>query len=77
MSLRCSVDSNPQAKIIWRKNGTADVISTEKKLDFYPLLRKNNGIYSCQAENEVGISEAKNVEINVKCKYELFLFLNY
>ncbi|XP_065561117.1 hemicentin-2-like isoform X2 [Artemia franciscana] len=66
LSLRCSVDSNPPAKIIWRKNGIADVISTGKKLDFYPLLRKNNGIYSCQAENEVGISEAKNVEINVK-----------
>ena len=67
-TLRCKVDSNPPAAILWRKEGLEGIFSPEQEIVFSPVTRHTAGLYSCQAENQLGMSKPDYVELNVKCK---------
>jgi len=65
-TLRCKVDSNPPAAILWRKEGLEGIFSPEQEIVFSPVTRHTAGLYSCQAENQLGMSKPDYVELNVK-----------
>ncbi|KAG0716419.1 Kin of IRRE-like protein 2 [Chionoecetes opilio] len=64
--LRCLVDSNPGANVMWRINGQTDVFSFQREVRFSPVTRKHSGTYTCEARNPVGGSEPISVNIDVK-----------
>ena len=68
MTLRCVVDSNPPAAILWRKEGLDGIFSPEQEIVFSPVTRHTAGLYSCSAENQLGMSKPDYVELDVKCK---------
>ena len=68
-TIRCVVDSNPQSKVTWRKEKAGDaVISSESEIIFSPVSRMTAGLYSCVAENPLGMSKPAFVELDVKCE---------
>jgi len=67
-TLRCVVDSNPPAAVTWRKEGLSGIFSPEKEIVFSPVTRHSAGLYSCTAENALGLSKPAFVELDVKCK---------
>ena len=69
MTLRCKVDSNPPAAILWRKEGLNGIFSPEEEIVFSPVTKHTAGLYSCTAENQLGMSKPDYVELNVKCKH--------
>lgn len=71
--LRCQADANPPANIVWRRAGRSEIASLQESLQLRPVGRRDAGLYTCQAQNSVGTSEALSVQLDVKC--ELFLFL--
>lgn len=68
VTLRCKVDSNPPAAILWRKEGLDGIFSPEQEIIFSPVTRHTAGLYSCTAENQLGMSKPDYVELDVKCK---------
>ena len=70
-TLRCIVDSNPPATITWRKEGLKEVFSPDKEIVFSPVTRHSAGLYSCSAENALGMSKPAYVDLDVKCKFKL------
>ncbi|XP_045117704.1 irregular chiasm C-roughest protein-like isoform X1 [Portunus trituberculatus] len=64
--LRCLVDSNPGANVVWRVNGQTDVFSFQREVRFNPVSRKHSGTYTCEARNAVGGSDPISVKIDVK-----------
>ena len=68
VTLRCIVDSNPRAAILWKKEGLDDIFSSEQEFEFSPVTRHTAGLYSCTAENQLGMSKPDYVEVDVKCK---------
>ena len=68
VTLRCKVDSNPVGAILWRKDGLEGIFSPEQEIVFSPVTRHTAGLYSCTAENQLGMSKPDFVELDVKCK---------
>lgn len=68
--LRCQADANPPANIVWRRAGRSEIASLQESLQLRPVGRRDAGLYTCQAQNSVGTSEALSVQLDVKC--ELF-----
>lgn len=66
VTLRCIVDSNPRAAILWKKEGLNGEFSPEQEIVFSPVTRHTAGQYSCTAENQLGMSKADYVEVDVK-----------
>jgi len=66
VTLRCIVDSNPRAAILWRKEGLNGDFSPEQEIVFSPVTRHTAGLYSCTAENQLGMSKADYVKVDVK-----------
>lgn len=64
--LRCLVDSNPGANVVWRLKGQNDVFSFQREVRFNPVSRKHSGTYTCEARNPVGGSDPISVNIDVK-----------
>ena len=76
-TLRCIVDSNPPATISWRKEGLKDVFSPDKEIVFSPVTRHSAGLYSCVAENALGLSKPAYVDLDVKCKLKAQYIILY
>ena len=76
VTLRCIVDSNPRAAILWKKEGLNGEFSPEQEIVFSPVTRHTAGLYSCTAENQLGMSKADYVKVDVKCKFSNF-FLSF
>ena len=70
--LRCEADANPPASIVWRKAGRSEIASLQETLRLSPVGRRDGGLYTCQAQNSVGTSEAVSVQLDVKCKFFTF-----
>lgn len=78
VQLKCQVDANPPATVIWRRHGgnglpistggTNDIYSFQEVLEFSPVTRKDSATYSCEAKNKIGSSNTITVPIDVKCK---------
>ncbi len=67
-NLRCVSDSNPPATVLWRKEGHEGVFQAGAEISFSPVTRKTAGLYSCTAENALGMSKPAFIEVDVKCK---------
>jgi len=65
-TLRCVADSNPPATILWRKDGLDGIFSPDAEITFSPVTRHTAGLYSCTAENALGMSEPAFIELDVK-----------
>ena len=72
--LKCIVDSNPPSTVTWRKEGLDGIFSDQEEIEFSPVTRYTAGLYSCTAENPLGLSKPAFIELDVKCK---FLRINF
>merc|ERR1719461_110801 len=63
LSLSCNSDANPQPRIVWRKG--EEIVAEGEILDMDPVVKEDAGIYVCQAENRVGVSEPESTEVKV------------
>lgn len=77
VALRCIVDANPAATVIWRRIGGAwsqqppsasNIYSFQEMIEFAPVNRKDSALYSCEAKNALGTSNRVQVALDVKCK---------
>lgn len=84
--LRCQADANPPANIVWRRAGRSEIASLQETLQLRPVGRRDAGLYTCQAQNNVGSSETLSVQLDIKCMlifeniiYFIFFFncMNY
>lgn len=66
--LRCEADANPPASIVWRRAGRSEISSLTEGLQLRPVGRRDSGLYTCQAQNSVGTSDALSVQLDIKCK---------
>lgn len=65
--LRCEADANPPASIVWRRAGRSEIASLTESLQLRPVGRRDSGLYTCQAQNSVGTSDALSVQLDIKC----------
>lgn len=65
-------DSNPPSTILWRKEGLNGIFSPDDEINFSPVSRHTAGLYSCTAENALGMSKPAFVELDVKCESLVF-----
>ena len=64
VNLTCKVvEGRPEPRITWLKNNTLQEESLT--LFFSEITKKDEGRYTCKAENEAGIS-TKDIDISVK-----------
>ena len=59
-----------------RQNVREGVIMGNRSLVLQSLSTDNTGLYSCEAANSVGKGMSNVVNLGIKCKWLLFLFLN-
>ncbi|CAO1380023.1 unnamed protein product [Diamesa hyperborea] len=64
--LRCEADANPPASIVWRRAGRSEIASLAENLQLRPVGRRDSGLYTCQAQNSVGTSDALSVQLDIK-----------
>ena len=83
VTLACAVDSNPPARVHWRKLGdsgvlgssggssrsSSRVVGSSSVLVLDPVGKEDGGSYQCSAENELGLAKPQAVQLNVLCKY--------
>ena len=69
VSIKCSVDANPAATVIWRKAGAQDIIGFNELLEFKPITREHSGNYQCEARNLVGTGKGAPFDLDVKCEF--------
>ena len=67
-TLRCVSDSNPPAKILWKKEGLDGIFSPDPEINFSPVTRHTAGLYSCRAENALGMSKEAYIQLDVQRK---------
>jgi len=65
VSLTCTDQSNPPARVTWSKVGDTSGPHHTKELQLNPIRRQQAGTYICQAENSVGRSEPKQTVVEV------------
>lgn len=65
--LKCEADANPPASIVWRRAGRSEIASLSESLQLRPVGRRDSGLYTCQAQNSVGSSDALSVQLDIKC----------
>ena len=71
MTLLCSVDANPPANIIWRKEGSRKIRGNSTELVFDVVEKEDAGGYYCQAVNELGRRSSQVVSIETYCESEI------
>ena len=60
----------------WQKEGINGIFNPDGEIVISPITRNSAGTYKCMAENALGLSEPAYVEINVKCKFLNFKFID-
>jgi len=64
VKLSCAVDSNPPSTLEWRRGDV--VVSQDPELTISPVTRDTAGIYSCTAQNTLGMSQPDQIQIHVQ-----------
>ncbi|XP_025835000.1 peroxidasin isoform X1 [Agrilus planipennis] len=67
VAIRCQVNANPRANVVWKKEGLSQPVSLQELLKFSPVTRQNSGLYTCHARNAAG--EAPPLRFNLSIKY--------
>jgi hypothetical protein len=78
VTLHCEVESNPAAnRVIWRRSGSAAtaaaILTSQPTFTMSPVSRETAGSYECVAENLLGLSEPAALQLNVECKFIIFI----
>ena len=63
VSLKCDVESNPEAELDWRKEGTRRVLGNFPVLDIGVFSRTDMGTYTFTATNQLGVSLPSSVDV--------------
>lgn len=77
--IECRASGNPKPKIIWTRknnmmpNGEANI--TGNILELQHANRHTAGHYRCIADNRVGQTDAREINVNVLCKYGVLNFV--
>jgi len=71
VTLRCAVDANPPANIIWRKEGSRKIRGNSTELVFDVVEKEDAGGYYCKAANELGRRSSEVVSIETYCESEM------
>ena len=69
MSLTCVAAANPPAAVIWYREGSGEIVSRQERLTINHIRREQAGVYVCQANNSVGQSKPRQIELAVQCEY--------
>ena len=69
MSLTCVAAANPPAAVIWYREGSGEIVSRQEQLTINHIRREQAGVYVCQANNSVGQSQPRQIELAVQCEY--------
>ena len=69
MSLTCVAAANPPAAVMWYREGSGEIVSRKETLEISHIRREQAGVYVCQANNSVGQSQPRQIELAVQCKY--------
>ena len=70
-TISCIADSNPKADILWYRDGSGEIVGRRETLKIMNIKRDQAGVYICKANNSVGQSDTKKIDIQVKCEYPL------
>ena len=70
-TVSCIAAANPKADILWYRDGSGEIVGREETLKIVDIKRDQAGDYVCQANNSVGQSDTKKIDIQVKCEYPL------
>ena len=73
VTLVCTGAGNPAPEIIWYRDVSGEIVSRQETLIIRDIRRDQAGGYLCQANNSVGQSNPRKIEIQVKCEYLSFV----
>ena len=68
VSVSCVAAANPPADIMWYRDGTGEIVSRQQTLTISHITREQAGVYVCQANNSVGQSQPKELDLRVQCE---------
>ena len=69
ITLYCNITAaNPTASITWLNPANSTMPHTKGKIQLSPINRNQNGVYTCQASNGVGMIARKTTEVFVNRK---------
>ena len=69
----CTASGNPSPRMTWLKDGK--IIDTGEALKFL-AFKNHTGKYWCSAYNGLGLPINTSADLNVQCKYALFVACN-
>ena len=68
VSVSCVAAANPPASVMWYREGSGEIVSRQQRLTIHHIKRDQAGVYVCQANNSVGQSQPKKIDLKVQCK---------
>ena len=69
VAVSCSAIGNPVPDIMWYRDISGEIVSRHNTLTISDIRRDQAGAYVCQANNSVGQSNPRKIDIQVKCEY--------
>ena len=76
VSVSCVAAANPPAAVIWYREGSGEIVSRQERLTINHIRREQAGVYVYQANNSVGQSQPRQIELAVQCEYSANLEKN-
>ena len=68
MSVSCVAAANPPAAVMWYREGSGEIVSSQQRLTISHITREQAGLYVCQANNSAGQSQPKKIDLAVQCE---------
>ena len=69
VTLFCNVTAaNPAANITWLNHANLPIPNTNGRTQLSSINRNQNGVYTCQASNGVGVAAFATTALTVHCK---------
>ncbi|XP_030585822.1 B-cell receptor CD22-like [Archocentrus centrarchus] len=65
VTLTCSSDANPAAKLSWYKKDGQTPLSNEQQLSFNSIRSSDSGEFYCTAENKLGRRTSESISVDV------------
>ena len=77
VSITCNTNGNPAPDVVWYRDGSGEIVSRQETMTISDIRRDQAGTYVCQANNSVGQSDPKKIELQVKCEYAYALLARF